>query len=156
MENRGRVQLHEACVIPYRHAAAGVQFCLVSPVADSRWEFPKVSLDREDRSLAVLLGVTAKAVGLRGHVQFDQPLGQFEATRGSESRSMTGYLLQVDEADDAWPSQGDYRRLWCLAEEARIRIRRKPLRRFIDLALHSASVKDNGEPNGARRPQPAS
>jgi hypothetical protein len=152
------VQLHEACVIPFRHAAAGVQFCLVSPVADSRWEFPKVSLDHEDQSLAVLLGRAAEAMGLRGHLQFEEPLGHFDATRGSESRSMTGYLLQVDETVEEWPLQGDYRRLWCLAEEARIRIRRKPLRRFIDLALHSPGGKGAGqnEPNGARRPQPTS
>ncbi len=53
---------------------------------------------------------------------------------------MTGYLMQVSAVANEWPLMHQYRRLWCLAEEARVRIRRKPLRRFIDLALHSDEV----------------
>ena len=59
---------------------------------------------------------------------------------GSFSRSMSGYLMRVTSVSDSWPKQSSHRRLWCLAEEARARIRRKPLRRFLDLALHSAEL----------------
>ena len=137
MENRSRVQVHDACVVPFRHTASGVQFCLISPIADSRWEFPKASLDHQGRPLATLLEEAAAAVGLRGHLHQQQPLDRFVAARGSESREMTAYLLQVIDFDESLPTPNGYRRLWCLSEEARIRIRRKPLRRLIDLAAHS-------------------
>ena len=138
MDSRGRVQLHEACVVPFRLTSAGVQFCLVSPAADNRWEFPKTSVNG-DSPTASLLGELAAVIGLRGHVRDEQPLGSFESSRGNESRSMTGYLMQVLEVIDTWPS--GYRRIWCLPEEARVRIRRKPLRRFIDLALRCDGVR---------------
>ncbi|MEX0978127.1 MAG: hypothetical protein WDZ48_04715 [Pirellulales bacterium] len=67
---------------------------------------------------------------------------------------MIGYLMRVDHVDDAWPCDKSHRRLWCLAEEARVRIRRKPLRRFIDLALQGMSKRATASaarqsPNGA-------
>lgn len=148
MDSRGRVQIREACVVPYRLTPSGVQFCLVSPVADNRWEFPKTSLDNEGVSLPALLAQAATAVGLRGQLRDDPPLGHFDAARGSESRSMTGYLMRVVESADTWPRQAAYRRLWCLAEEARVRIRRKPLRRFLDLALHCHEVCEHPIGNG--------
>ena len=149
MESRGHVQIHEACVVPFLLTSAGVKFCLVNPVSDNRWEFPKISLAQENLPLEALLDRVAAQVGLRGHLQYDAPLGYFEASRGDESRSMIGYLMQVDEFDDVWPQQSNYRRLWCLAEEARVRIRRKPLRRFIDLALHSHHLDRRAYANGS-------
>ena len=148
MDSRGRVQLHEACVVPIRLTASGVQFCLVSPMADNRWEFPKTSLDGERAALSSALTEAAAAMGLRGQLRHDPPLGHFEASRGDESRTMTGYLMRVLESADVWPRQAAYRRLWCLAEEARVRIRRKPLRRFLDLALHIDETCEHPAVNG--------
>jgi hypothetical protein len=140
MDSRGRVQVHEACVVPYRLTGSGIQFCLVSPVVDNRWEFPKIPLPDEAESTAAGLEQLAESLGIRGTVRAGEPLGHFESARGSESRTMTGYLMQVTDVANEGPWQGQYRQLWCLAEEARVRIRRKPLRRFIDLALHSDEV----------------
>jgi hypothetical protein len=50
---------------------------------------------------------------------------------------MVGFLMHVEDVSDHWPREDSHRRLWCLPEEARLRIRRKPLRRFIDLALQN-------------------
>ena len=55
---------------------------------------------------------------------------------------MTAYLLEVHGVSDTWPLQDDVRRRWCYPEEARVRIRRKPLRHLIDVALHSAIVRN--------------
>ena len=76
-------------------------------------------------------------IGLMGKRTSTISWGGTKSSRGDERRSMIGYLMQVVRADDLWPQQSSYKRRWCLAEEARVRIRRKPLRRFIDLALHS-------------------
>jgi len=138
MEQRAFSELHEACLVPYRLTSAGVEFCLVSAVGENRWEFPKVELDGEDAPVHEPLSHVAVTAGLRGETNGGKPLGDFRATRDSQARAMTGYLMRVTGTTDSWPLQTTHRRLWCLAEEARVRIRRKPLRRFIDLALRQA------------------
>jgi len=133
------VQLHECCVVPYRITSSGTEFCLLTPLAENRWEFPKIRLDDPAACDAAILERAADEAGLRGTVETGQPLGSFIASRRNETRSMTAFLMRVERADDPWPHQANFRRIWCLAEEARIRIRRKPLRRLIDLALHEVS-----------------
>jgi hypothetical protein len=78
----------------------------------------------------------ARTAGLVGEISVDQ-IGSYIASRKNETRSMVGFLMRVDDSLESWPKQKSHRRLWCLAEEARVRIRRKPLRRFIDLALQN-------------------
>lgn len=139
------VQLHECCVVPYRVTSSGLEFCLVTPIAENRWEFPKVRLDGSECDAAILKQA-AKAAGIQGTVIAGEPLGSFSASRQNETRSMIGYLMRVEHAEDDWPRKNSHRRLFCLAEEARVRIRRKPLRRFIDLALRC--VADQHGHNG--------
>jgi hypothetical protein len=138
-----QMQLRECCVVPYRQTTSGTEFCLLTPISENRWEFPKVRLEASVDCDANALGQAAKSAGLQGDVATREPLGSFVATRGNETRSMDGYLMRVERVDDPWPAQQNYRRLWCLAEEARVRIRRKPLRRFIDLALRSVTGEDS-------------
>jgi hypothetical protein len=138
MKQRAITEVHEACLVPYRLTSSGVEFCLVSEIGANRWEFPKAELGAEDAPVAEPLSRAAQTTGLWGEMLEAEPLGDFRATRGCQVRAMTGYLMRVTTASDAWPRQSTHRRLWCLAEEARVRIRRKPLRRFIDLALRQA------------------
>jgi hypothetical protein len=152
----GQILLRECCVVPYRVTSSGTEFCLLTPISENRWEFPKIRLDDSDDCRPALLDEAAQGAGLRGPIDSGEPLGSFVASRGSETRSMHGYLMRADHVDDPWPKQSSHRRLWCLAEEARVRIRRKPLRRFIDLALRSLSdgsspvATGNGHPRKAR------
>lgn len=149
------VQLHECCVVPYRVTGSGTEFCLVTPISENRWEFPKIRLDREAPCDAAMLEKAATGVGLRGTVVSCQPLGSYVASRKSETRNMTGFLMHVEDTDDTWAGKNSYRRIWCLAEEARVRIRRKPLRRFIDLALRCVKDRPGSPdvPNGRHRPR---
>jgi hypothetical protein len=148
-----QMQLRECCVVPYRITSSGTEFCLLTPISENRWEFPKIRLDEAAACNAVLLDEAAKGAGLRGEVDTAEPLGSYIASRGNETRSMHGYLMRVRQAVEPWPKQDSHRRLWCLAEEARVRIRRKPLRRFIDLALRSVSDDSSSlaADNGRRR-----
>jgi hypothetical protein len=132
---KSETQLNECCVVPYRITAYGPEFCLVTPQAQNRWEFPKVKLGRSD-SPDKVRDAAAEMAGLIGLISAEQ-IGSFVASRKNETRSMVGFLMRVDDSLEAWPKQKSHRRLWCLAEEARVRIRRKPLRRFIDLALQN-------------------
>jgi len=140
MDNRERVYLRESCLIPYRHTDQGIEFCLISPATGSRWEFPKAESDGQSAPEGELLNQAAAAAGLGGSLQENDPLDAFVAARGNEARHTTAYLMQVTHVDADWPRQSTHRRLWCLAEEARVRLRRKPLRRFIDLALRSVEA----------------
>jgi hypothetical protein len=145
-----QVILRECCVVPYRITSSGTEFCLLTPQAENRWEFPKVRLSGDSECDAAHLGQAASSAGLRGSVAADEPLGSFVASRGNETRSMQGHLMRVDHSDDSWPHAERYRRIWCLPEEARVRIRRKPLRRFIDLALQSVAQSPARPGNGLR------
>lgn len=131
------VLLHECCVVPYRITSSGAEFCLVTPLAENRWEFPKIQIVEPTGCDAAALQRAAESAGLHGTATSGEPLGSYVATRRSETRTMVGFLMRVDDVDVAWLRQGSHRRLWCLPEEARLRIRRKPLRRFIDLALQN-------------------
>lgn len=149
-----QMRLRECCVVPYRITSSGTEFCLLTPISENRWEFPKIRLDDPGDCSAALLDEAAKGAGLRGDVACGEPLGSFVASRGNETRSMLGYLMHVHKVFDPWPKQTSHRRLWCLAEEARVRIRRKPLRRFIDLALRSVSEGAAVEADNGQRRRP--
>lgn len=133
--------MHESCAIPYRRTHLGVEFCLISEAKVNRWEFPKV-IERGDFRPDMLLDEVASSAGAGGVLESGQPLAEFVAARGGESRHTTAYLMRVTSVRDTWPQQSARRRLWCLAEEARVRLRRKPMRRLIDIALQT--VTDEG------------
>ena len=123
MEPRDRVELRECCVVAYRVSGLGVEFCLITPAAENRWEFPKTSLGGQDAPSPALLEQAATQAGVRGQIQTQTPLGNFAATRGNEAREMTGFLMRVAQVDETWPRQTTHKRLWCLAEEARLALR---------------------------------
>jgi hypothetical protein len=117
-----------------------VEFCLVCELSGNRWEFPKTHVNGDSSRHAELLDGAAARAGLRGQVDGEGPLDEFVAARGDEARRVTAYLMRVTSVLDQWPLQSTHRRLWCLAEEARVRLRRKPLRRFIDIALRAVGL----------------
>lgn len=136
MEQKSRVQLHESCVVPYRETERGIEFCLVSASAANRWEFPRTETnDPQPPGRQMLLDQAAHGAGLEGHLEADRPFDEFVASRGNESRNVSAYLMRVTRTEEVWSGQDSQRRLWCLPEEARARLRRKPMRRFIDQAL---------------------
>jgi hypothetical protein len=136
--------------VPFRITSSGTEFCLVTPRSENRWEFPKIRLDSQDDCGSDQVLRAAREAGLRGDVAGDEPLGSFVAKRQNQTRSTVGFLMQVEHVEDAFPGQQTHRRIWCLAEEARVRIRRKPLRRFLDLALQSVSERRHAKSTYAR------
>ena len=154
MGKRPPVETHESCVVPYRVTHLGIEFCLVSEAKVNRWEFPKVR-GEQDVATGALLDEVAASAGATGDLQGDGPLAQFVAVRGGSPCFTSAYLMHVTLVSESWPQQAARRRLWCLAEEARARLRRKPWRRLVDLALQS--VDPRRQPlatNGGRTTKP--
>ena len=83
---------------------------------------------------AALRQATQEA-GLDCAVEVEQPLDEFLPSKGEDADAVTAFLVRVDSEQETWPSWRSKRRRWCLPEEARGRIRRKPMRRLIDLAV---------------------
>ncbi len=82
-------------------------------------------------------GVVSTALsvfGLKGKHLSDEPLDQIPIT-GSGGRHAGVFLLEAVDEIERWAEYLTFRRRWCRAEEARHRIRRKPARRLIDLAV---------------------
>ena len=100
MESRDRVQLHECCVVPFRRTPRGVEFCLVTPQAENRWEFPKVAVDETQPVDNSVLAEAAETAGLRGVCEDNEPLGQFVSARGDQERNVKGFLMKVVNVDD--------------------------------------------------------
>ncbi|MGD9721525.1 MAG: hypothetical protein AB7O59_06445 [Pirellulales bacterium] len=141
MDQSERVELRDYCVVAYRHGARGIEFCLLSQATGNRWEFPTTPADEPLENGATPLHDVAAGVGLHGQLDDREPLDMFAAARGNQSRHVTAYLMHVTAVDENWPQRATHRRIWCLAEEARARLRRKPYRRFIDLALRCAATR---------------
>jgi hypothetical protein len=97
------------------------------------WDFPQTLAPAEgDEQTSKLLEPCAEA-GVGGRVD-EVPLGQFEASRGDRTETVTAFLVEVTEGHDDDDDSRVPRRRWCRLEEAKLRIRRKPLRRLLDIA----------------------
>jgi hypothetical protein len=109
-----------------------VEFCLVAKNKDSRWTFPVGRAAPDAAGLRAALDKLMELTGLDGDVEFDEPLDEFRAS--SAVGAVSAFLVRVEKEQENGRDMR-LRRRWCLPEEARMRIRRKPMRRLIDIAL---------------------
>ena len=122
----------EVCAVPYRIRDERAEFCLVSTERTSRWEFPHTEITGDQPPLNAAHRCVREQAGLACRVEACQPLDDVLATQNRQLVRMVAFLLEIQEAE---PTAAQRRTRWCFAEEARARIRRKPMRRLIDLAL---------------------
>lgn len=129
-----RITVRIACAIPFRKIGDQIEFCLVAPPGSSNWEYPCAVVTDGELPSDLASRQAELAAGLRGRVLGDDPLDEVASTRGSQRVSIVAFLFEVThEAPGVDPLS--LRRRWCFAEEARVRLRRKPLRRMIDAAV---------------------
>jgi len=124
----------QACAVPVRVVGEQVEFCLVADRRDSRWGFPRGELSTDESPQQAAIRQAAEMAGLNCRLASQQPLDHFGTSRNDRDGAITAFLLLVDDEADLSPD-AEARRRWCLPEEARARIRRKPMRRLIDLAI---------------------
>jgi hypothetical protein len=126
--------VHFCYAIPYRRQRGNVEFCLFVFPGDRDWDFPHaVEPDDSGEETAELLLTPCHKAGLDGRID-DVPLGQFEASRGDMVEMVTAYLVEAAPTDAPVNGSPRPRHRWCLLEEAKLRIRRKPLRHLLDVA----------------------
>jgi hypothetical protein len=118
--------------IPYRRQRGGVEFCLFLFPDQRDWDFPQAIDSAGDEKARQLLAPCHEA-GFDGRLD-DVPLGQFEASRGDVVETITAFLVEVSRPHDGVNISRLPRHRWCLVEEAKLRIRRKPLRHLLDVA----------------------
>ena len=121
------------CAVPYRRRGDGAEFLLVTPAGATAWRFPNAAFADGTNEEQQLCALVEDEIGLQGALS-GEPLAEFEVARSAGADVLVAYLLEV--AQDGSSACPRVRTRWCLPEEARIRIRRKPLRRLVDLALH--------------------
>lgn len=131
-----------ACAVAFRKNADQIEFCLVTACGTSNWEFPKTLIIDGAPAHACAWSEAERTAGLKGRLIDEQPLAQVRSTRANERVEVTAYLFEVTH--EAIQSDADaVRRRWCLPEEARVRLRRKPLRRMIDIALERVQERSD-------------
>jgi 8-oxo-dGTP pyrophosphatase MutT (NUDIX family) len=118
------------CPITYRRRETQIEFCLLLITGDSRWEFPHRARADGETLAAAALRVAREALGIDCRVD-SEPLGEFKVRRPGLNYQVTAMLAECvkeDAAADARPHR------WFLCDEARVRIRRKPMRHCTLLA----------------------
>lgn len=121
------------CGVPYRMTNRGPMFCLSSNSNGVRWGFHTTPYDSDD--LEQLLRVFAADLGLGCSFRFPEPIDQFPTSRNEAAGEIRAYLLRVDVEYSTWRRRDEFRRRWCLSDEAQSRVRRKPIQRLIDNAV---------------------
>lgn len=98
----------------------------------TRWSFYNFELDGTLRLDRVTSKVEAE-LGLQLKPIQVQPISLLSPSRNVPAGKMITFGYFTREESEIWPGQHLLRRRWCLAEEARYRLRRKPLQRLVDL-----------------------
>ena len=125
----------EVCAVPIRVREQQIEFCLVSLERASRWEFPHTTIGADEPPLEAACRCLLDQAGLECRPIFDEPLDTVLATQNRRLVELVAFLMEVEPVELADLSKTGRKIRWCLAEEARARIRRKPMRRLIDLAI---------------------
>ena len=125
---------NQVCAVLFRLAEDQTDFCLVAHDGDSRWCFPKGLMFEGESPAEAALRKATDGTDLECHVMSQEPLDVFGASRGDDADTVTAMLVYVDDSHEDRATTG-VRRRWCLPEEARVRVRRKPIRRLVDTAL---------------------
>jgi 8-oxo-dGTP pyrophosphatase MutT (NUDIX family) len=122
-----RKVISAVCPIIYRRKEARIEFCLLLIEGDSRWEFPHGALSDSEALVVAALRIAREALGLRCRVDRD-PLGEFQIQRPGLKYRVTAMLAECVKEDSAFASADARPHRWFLSDEARARIRRKPMR----------------------------
>jgi 8-oxo-dGTP pyrophosphatase MutT (NUDIX family) len=129
---RESLEQQQVCAVPYRLNDERMEFCLVATETNSRWEFPHTELESDASALEAACRCAREQTGLVCKPAQQEPLDDVLATQDRQLVRLIAFLV---ETGSATKKEADRRIRWCLPEEARARIRRKPMRRLIDLAL---------------------
>ncbi|MGY8770645.1 MAG: hypothetical protein ACKVH8_19700 [Pirellulales bacterium] len=125
------------CGVPYCLKSAGTQLCLTTHSADLRWGFHYLEV-KDTNQIDELIVSMQEKFGLKCQLADPEPLDSFQPSRTEPPGIVFAYLLEVVESNEKHQKLS-YRRKWCFPEEAKLRIRRKPVQWLVDLAMSRLS-----------------
>lgn len=108
--------IDQACAVPFRAKAAGVEFCLITSSA-GRWKFPKGFVEPGETFAQAALKEAFEEAGLHGRVIGD-PIGCYEIEKKGRPRTVIALLMEVFQSDAVWEEADVRQRRWVKPEEA--------------------------------------
>lgn len=111
----------QACAIPYRLGAGGIEVCIVTSRRKRRWVFPKGIVEAGETPVEAALKEAREEAGLRGRI-VSEPLGTYERRKWGASFVVTCYLMHVDREQLTWRESSIRERVWIPLDEAHARL----------------------------------
>jgi predicted NUDIX family NTP pyrophosphohydrolase len=130
------------CPIMYRMREKQIEFCLLLIDGDSRWEFPHGSIRAGEAAEVAASRIVHQQFGVNCRVDAE-PLGEFHIQRNDVVFEVTALLAECIDGGVSRHGRSRRVRRWFLLDEARQRLRRKPMRHCADVAKRR--VKTNVE-----------
>lgn len=112
-----RPSLKQACAVPYRLTAQGLEVCMVTSLTRRRWGFPKGLIEPGETPEQAVYREAFEEAGLQGRI-VGPAVGQYQYLKCETLLEVVGYLLLVTVELASWPEQGVRQRRWAAVEEA--------------------------------------
>lgn len=126
--------ISQACVVPFRRSADGVEICLITSLKKGRWILPKGIIDPGETREQTALKEALEEAGLQGQI-VGEPLGEYEDFKWGSVLRVTVLLMEVTGCDDEWPEADSRRRQWVSGDDAVELVSKRVLREFIEAAM---------------------
>jgi len=107
----------QVAVIPLRRTSRGVQVCLIRRKDSPRWGIPKGFIDQGDTKKGAALNEAYEEAGLSGDI-VGKSIGTYDYTKGGLTRTVTVFLMDVQETHKTWDEMEFRERRWCSLDEA--------------------------------------
>jgi 8-oxo-dGTP pyrophosphatase MutT (NUDIX family) len=126
---------HKACAVPFRRRNGSVEFCVVSSRRNNdRWTFPKGSVEADETVREAALKEAHEEAGIRGRLVGDS-LGAYEIAKYGRALRVAVFLMEVQAEDATWLESDERERRWVGPQEARVLLKSREHRRFLELAV---------------------
>lgn len=126
---------NKACAVPFRRRNGSVEFCIVSSRRDNgRWTFPKGSVEADETAREAALKEAHEEAGVRGRLVGD-PLGAYPIDKYGRQLWVAVFLMEVQAEDAEWLESDERERRWVGPQEARVLLKSREHRRFLELAV---------------------
>lgn len=131
--------IQQACAVPLRPAAQGLEVCLITSMGRGRWIFPKGVVDPGETHVVTALKEAREEAGIEGRL-LEPALGEYSDFKWSARLSVTVFAMSVERVHDTWLESGLRRRRWAALAEAHSLLTDDVLREMLGLAAKRFSA----------------
>jgi phosphohistidine phosphatase len=131
--------IQQACAVPLRRVADGLEVCLITSMGRRRWIFPKGVVDPGDTHAITALKEAREEAGIEG-LLLEPALGEYGDYKWNVPLTVTVFAMSVERESDTWLEAGLRRRRWAALEEADALLTDQALREMLALAAKRFKV----------------